>query len=327
MKTLTAILILLATGFAAVALAQESPQPTVKVTGKGHPFVCTDYSGGKIFIVSADGKVEWRCDGAQNANDIWVLPNGNLLFLTGKPDAANPKLTHMGVREVTRDKKVVFDYQSDGEIYACQRLANGNTFIAESSTGRLLEVDPKGTVVKEIKLLPEGKASGGHSGFMRNARKLENGHYLVAHFSAKAVKEYDENGKLVLTIPAPGGPHSVIRLKNGHTLISSGDAKLKGVGQQGVMEVDEKGAKIWEVTAADVPGFKFMGGMQVLPNGNLVVANWQGHLKNSAAPQLFEITRDKKVVWTYSNLKDMKTISSVQLLDVKGDVTKGEIAH
>lgn len=27
---------------------------------------------------------------------------------------------------------------------------------------------------------------------MRNARKLENGHYLVAHYGGKRVVEYDE---------------------------------------------------------------------------------------------------------------------------------------
>ncbi len=85
--------------------------------GKGHPFVCTDYSGAKVFIVTAEGKAEWEYP-AEACNDLWILPSGNLLFNTGH-----------GVREVTRDKKVVFDYQSKSEIYACQRLPNGNTVL------------------------------------------------------------------------------------------------------------------------------------------------------------------------------------------------------
>jgi outer membrane protein assembly factor BamB len=58
--------------------------------------VCTDYTQGKVFIVDASGKAVWSYD-APNANDVWVLPNGNLLFNTGH-----------GVKEVTREKEVVF---------------------------------------------------------------------------------------------------------------------------------------------------------------------------------------------------------------------------
>ncbi|MGE5499505.1 MAG: hypothetical protein ACM3Q2_15600, partial [Syntrophothermus sp.] len=126
--------------------------------GKGHPFVCTDYTQGKVFIVEKDGKITWEYP-AQDCNDIWMLPNGNLLFNTGH-----------GVKEVTRDKKVVFSYESNSEVYACQRLKNGNTFVGECNSGRLLEITPEGKIFREIKILPEGK-DGGHA-FMRNARKL-----------------------------------------------------------------------------------------------------------------------------------------------------------
>ncbi len=153
-----------------------------------------------------------------------MLPNGNLLFNTGH-----------GVREVTREKQVVFDFQSKSEIYACQRLTNGNTFIGECNGGRLLEVEPSGRIAKEIRLLPEGK-DGGH-GFMRNARRLANGHYLVAHLGEQVVREYDAEGKVVLAIPAAGGPHSAVRLPNGHTLITCGDRP----GGSRVFEVDADG--------------------------------------------------------------------------------------
>jgi catechol 2,3-dioxygenase-like lactoylglutathione lyase family enzyme len=278
-----------------------------------HPFACTDYSQGKVFIVSAAGKVEWEYD-AKNCNDLWVLPNGNLLFNTGH-----------GVREVTRDKKVVFDYQSKSEIFACQRLANGNTFIGECNAGRLLEVDPAGKIVKEVKLLPEGK-DGGHS-YIRNARRLPNGNFLVCHYGEQVVREYDPQGSVVATIPAPGGPHSVVRLPDGHTLIACGDQKSE-TGPQ-VIETDKTGKVVWSVGNGDLPGIKlaFMTGLQRLPNGNTVMSNWLGHGKLGTAPHLIEVTRDKQVVWTFADHQTMKTISSVQLLDVPGDVTKGEICH
>jgi len=269
-------------------------------TGTPHRFVCTDYTQGKVFVVDRQGKVEWSYD-AEHSNDVWALPNGNLLFTTGH-----------GVKEVTRDKQVVFSYSSASEIYACQRLKNGNTFIAECNAGRLLEVDPAGKIVKEVRLLPAGQ-DGGHA-YMRNARQLPNGNYLVCHYEAENVTEYDPQGKPVRVIPAPGGAHSAIRLPNGNTLIASADSH--GATPR-VFEVDPNGKTVWEIKGDELPGIslKFMAGLQRLPNGNTVVSNWLGHNHFGEAPHIIEITRDKKVVWTFADYATMKTVSSVQLLD------------
>ncbi len=283
-----------------------------------------------MFIVNTAGKVEWEYK-TGSCNDLWVLPNGNLLFNTGT-----------GVQEVTREKKIVFDYkgspfkravkQKDGttkqvegpsEIYACQRLANGNTFIGECNTGRLLEVTPDGKIVKDVRLLPEGK-DGGHA-YIRNARRLANGNYLVTHYAEEAVREYDPQGKLVRDIPAKGGPHSAVRLPNGNTLIAIGDRP----GGHRVVEVDPAGKTVWEVKDGDLPGLplKFMTGVQRLPNGNTVITNWLGHGQFGTSAHIIEVTLDKKVVWTFADHQTMKTVSSIQLLDVPGDAIKGEILH
>jgi len=298
--------------FSALAqtLGQEPATPPIQ-TGKGHPFICTDYTQGKVFLVSKSGKVEWEYP-APDANDVWILSNGNFLFNTGH-----------GVKEVTRDKKVVFDYESSSEIYACQRLANGNTFIGECNAGRLLEVSPAGKIVKETRLLPEGK-DGGHA-YMRNARQLANGNYLVAHYGEDVVREYGPEGRVVREIPAPGGPHSMVRLPNGNTLVSCADHP----GGPRVFEVDPQGKTVWQVREGDLPGIslKFMAGLQRLPNGNTVMCNWLGHGQFGKAPHVIEVTPDKKVVWTFQDHVNMKTVSSIQLADISGDVTKGEVWH
>ena len=96
-----------------------------------------------------------------------------------------------------------------------------------------------------------------------------------------------------------------------------------------VFEVDKSGKTVWQVTSNELPGIslKFMTGLQRLPNGNTVMTNWLGHGHFGKAPHVIEVTPDKKVVWTFADHKTMKTISSIQLLDVPGDVTKGEIEH
>jgi hypothetical protein len=278
----------------------------------GHRFACADYTQGKVFVVDGEGAVEWSYD-APNANDIWVLPNGNLLFNTGH-----------GVKEVTRGRAVVFSYESTSEVYACQRLPDGNTFIGESNAGRLLEVDPAGRIVRQVRLLPEGRDGG--PAYMRNARRLANGDYLVAHYGDEVVREYDPEGKVVWQAAAPGGPHSVVRLPDGNTLISSAD---RSGAPPRVFEVTPDGRTVWEVRDGDLRGIslKFMAGLHRLPNGNTVMSNWLGHGQLGKAPHLIEVTRDKGVVWTFADHQAMKTISSVQILDVAGDALAGTILH
>jgi hypothetical protein len=280
-------------------------------TGKGHKFICTDYTQGKVFIVSAEGAIEWEYP-APECNDVWILQNGDLLFNTGH-----------GVKEVTREKKVIFSYESKSEIYACQPLSNGNTFIGECNSGRLLEVSPLGVIVKEIKLLAEG-SDGGHA-YMRNARKLRNGNYLVAHYGEDLVREYNSEGKIIREISAPGGPHSVIRLPNGNTIIACADHP----GGPQLIEVDTAENIGWQIKADELPGInlKFLTGFQRLPNGNTVITNWLGHENFGKAPHIIEVTPDKKVVWTFEDHVNMKTVSSIQLMDVKGDASKFEILH
>ena len=282
--------------FCKLSTAQQATPP---VSTNGHAFACADYTQGKLFLYSR-GKIEWEYQ-TTRCNDLSVLPNGNFLFNTGH-----------GVQEVTRAKRVVFDYQSKSEIYACQRLTNGNTFVGECNSGRLLELDPSTRIVKEVRLLPEGK-NGGHL-YMRNARRLENGHYLVAHYGDQVVREYDGDGKAVLEIPATGGPHSVARLANGHTVISCGDLP----GGARIFEVDKSGKTVWQVQGDELPGIslKFVAGFQRLPNGNTVIANWLGHGQLGKAPHLIEITPDKRVAYTFADHQNMRTIASVQILDV-----------
>jgi hypothetical protein len=264
-----------------------------------HKFLCADYTQGIVCIISDEGQLLWQYP-AEHCNDVWILPNGNLLFNVGN-----------GVKEVTLNKEVVFSYESKSEIYACQRLTNGNTFIGECNSGRLLEVSPEGKIVKTIKLLPDS-IDGGHS-FMRNARKLENGNYLVAHYGLDKVCEYDSTGKLVREILITGGPHSVIRLPQGNTLISCTDHN----GDPQIVEVDKSGAIVWQLTKNELPDIelKFMAGMQCLSNGNLLLTNWLGHNQFGKAPHAFEITRNKKVVWVYNDNTFLKTMSSIQLFN------------
>ena len=264
-------------------------------------FAGADYSQGIVFVME-NNRIVWQHE-APESNDIWVLPNGNLLFSVGK-----------GVLEMTRQNDTVFYYASESPIFACQRLANGNTFIGECNAGRLLEVSPEGTVVKEVSILPEGVTDGTFA-FMRNARRLDNGNYLVAHYGSETVKEYDSDGKVVWQAAVPGGPHSVIRLPDGHTLVAVADKTQN----PRIVELDGDGKTVWELSNRDIAGepLKFLGGMQYFPDGRLLFTNWVGHVNPEKRSHLFLVDKKKNVLYTLKDYPGIQTMSSVYSMEKK----------
>ncbi len=220
-----------------------------------HSYLCSDIGTKTLLIMSADGKVEWEYP-VEICTDAWMLKNGNILFTFGGVETR-------GVREVTPDKKIVWEYTTAEEVFGCQRLKNGNTLVAECTAKRLIEVNPKGKIVKTI---PIESASAPHM-VMRHARKLKNGNYLVSFLADKAVREYDPSGKKIREIKVPDMAFSAVRLRNGNTVIGY-------IG--GVIEVDPKDEVVWHLTQKDIPDVKlfWIAAVQRLKNGNTVFNNW-----------------------------------------------------
>ena len=288
-------------------IAQAKPVDISATSGIKHPFICSDNGQSKDFVISADGKIEFEWP-AVHGQDVWALPNGNYL------------MSHIrGAQEVTKDGNIVWEYKSpEGtEVHNCQPLPNGRVMITENGTCRIMEIDRAGVIRKSLKI--DTTVTGVHDQF-RNARKLANGNYLVAFMGENAVKEFNNDGELIRTIKTPGNCFCAVRLPSGNTLIACGDGHK-------LMEVDKKDKVVWSIDENEIPGhpLRFVAGVQRLPNGNTVVCNWGGHGYVGQQPLIFEITRDKKVVWKFDDYARFKTISSVQLLDVPGDVTKWEI--
>ncbi len=191
--------------------------------------------------------------------------------------------------------------------------------LVECGPSRLIEVDRAGKIAKEIKLTLPPAAVKLHNQF-RGVRKTKAGHYLVSRKGEQQIEELDGDGKSLRRIPVPGDIHDVLLLPDGHLLVSCGDGHK-------VLEFDAALKVVWELNENDVPGhpLRLMAGFQRLPNGNTIFCNYLGHGNLGKQPHFFEITRDKQVVWSFADHKNFKTINQIQLLDVPGDVTKGEI--
>ena len=102
-----------------------------------------------------------------------------------------------------------------------------------------------------------------------------------------------------------------------------------GKGGSRVFEADPAGKTVWEVKDGDLPGvsLKFMAGLQRLPNGNTLMDNWLGHNQIGTAPDLIEVTPDKRVVWTFYGRQTIQTISSVELLDLPASAVAQPVLH
>jgi outer membrane protein assembly factor BamB len=235
---------------------------------------------GRVLLLSPNGEVLWE-QKAGNVHDAWLLPNGNVLFADGN------------ITEVTRDHKVVFEYkpeiQKGGGAYSCQRLANGNTVVGENASGRVVEVDPSGKVVFWF-MTRYGKTDDHHH--MRMVRKLANGNYLVCHSQANIVREYKPDGSTAWEKPTKALAFAAVRLPSGNTLISTLNQ---------ITEYDCDGTEVWEFKKTDLPGVLLQNitGIHSLSNGNIVAGCYSAYTKEGQGTGLFEITRDKKLVWRY----------------------------
>ena len=75
---------------------------------------------------------------------------------------------------------------------------------------------------------------------------------------------------------------------------------------------------MWSIDQKELPGITlaWVTTLHVLPNGNLIVGNCHAGPDN---PQLFEVTREKKVVWKFTDFKTFgNNTATHHVLDVKG---------
>ena len=260
----------------------------VSDSGIRHSFLIC---GNRTVLINEDNQIVWQTNGY--GRDGFVLGNGNILVSVGNV-----------AKEITREGKLVWSYKlskGNKELGTCMRLENGNTLVVERGVKpQLLEVDLKGSIAVRVPLQPDTNNAHMQT---RMARKLPNGNYIVPHLLAFAVKEYNPNGTVVRTIKTDltelGGrkqrnwPFTAIHLKGGNLLVNLTNGNK-------TVEFNRDGKVAWRVDNSDVGGrFADPCGGQRLANGNTIICSYGQ--KKGDMPKLFEINRDKEVVWEYFN--------------------------
>jgi hypothetical protein len=277
-------------------------------------------TGGKTYVIEdatgSSGKVTWRYPHA--TREGWALPSGNLLLAVSKCSA----FPNGGAVEVTRDQTVVWSYQgTQDEVNSIQKTTDGTYVLTEAGPNpRLLELDANGKSVVEFPLACQ---KGNAHMQTRMSRKLADGTYLCPHLLDFAVINYDRTGKVLSRIDttSPGDsehkehtwPFTAIRLADGNTLVGLTHSNR-------VAEFGADGKIAWQVTNAEVGNLmKDACGVQRLPNGNTIINSYAA---KPGETRLFEITRDKQVVWQWSS-SDNVGVHHAQVFATNGKALEG----
>lgn len=266
-----------------------------------HRLLFAEYGKGpnRLVELDRDGKVTWEHRFPSIAVIFQVLPDGHVLYaFGGKPT---------GVREIDRNQKVCWEFISPcPQVLGCERLPNGNTLVAEQGPCRAVEVDPNGKVVRTT---PLTTTEAGYHLQVRNIHKLPSGNILAAHEGEGAVREVDPAGKVVWEHTKVENTGEAIRLPSGNTLIACGTQKR-------VIEVTPKGEVVWEFGPRDAPelNLTWISSLQLLKNGNYVVGNFLRGQEGKGV-HAFEMTKDKKVVWTFADHKLAPSVTTVRVLE------------
>jgi hypothetical protein len=279
-----------------------------------------------MFLVRG-GKVVWTYSipikGAggvlQEWGDATLLSNGNIVF---------SRKTGAGI--VTPAKKLIWNYDAPKgtEVHIIQPLGLDRVMMVQNGNpakAMIINI-ATGATEKEI-VLPVDKPDTPHGQF-RSVRLTKAGTFLAAHMDWGKVAEYDATGKEIWSV-AIASPWAALRLKNGHTLISSNAGFVR--------EVNPQGETVWEYTRQDAAaaGIRIFvcQGLNRLANGNTVIANWCANgIKDPkqwpTSVQFLEVTPEKKLVWalrSWDAPADFGPATTLQLLDEPGVPENGDL--
>ena len=200
---------------------------------------------GQIMELGRDGKKRWGFGGMNTPVDVQVVSENRLL------------VAEMNSQRVTlRDRtgKILWHKQVQQPL-ACQRLANGNTFVA--SPNGAYEYDAQG---KQIFSYNRGRWD------IMGARKHRNGEYIL--LTRTHVMRINHKGQEVKSFPLGRNYQycSFEVLPNGNLLLPIHRGNL-GRGGGKVVEMTLDGKEVWSAAVL------FPTSVRRLPNGNVVVAS------------------------------------------------------
>jgi len=224
--------------------------------------------------------------------DVELLPNNNILFVSPAK----------GVYEISRKGDIVWSYETSKISHDVDRLPNGNTIFVfgshdQKGDAQVTEVNPKGEIVwawygKDYFDKPPYKDIYWDGWIHANGvERLPNGNTLISLRNFDFVVEVDPKGSVVRIIgegilDCQHGPQI---LPNGNLLIANHNRLPQHRGKpQGVIEIDLKTDKVvWQVAMPDQHTWPIRDANR-LPNGNTLIIG---------TTKIVEVTPEGKIVW------------------------------
>lgn len=267
-----------------------------------HDFLALDEGLVRLLHVNeADPSQDWSVPVPHpTPRDMQLIGNGRVLIGHDAGYSEFELATGKLLRDVARYKGVT----------SARRLPNGHTLLVgvglDGEKGiALLETDDAGNVKRKVSV---------PGNYVRLARETAQGTFLLMNDGH--ILEVGRDGAAVHEWSAPGFRHAwkAVRLPDGHTLASAGFGAT-------LVELDRAGAVVRSIGGKDrVPptvNANFYATFQLLPNGHIVVANWQGHGPGHGASgvQLLEFDAAGTLVWQWSDAQRISSLQGVLVLD------------
>ncbi len=206
--------------------------------------------------------------------------------------------------------RVMKEFKSLEGVTAVRRQPNGHTIIAGvnivGATGVVaVELDANDVEVHRA-IFP--------GDYVRLVRQTNSGTYLMS--CNDRIREGSRDGQYLREFPVEGFYHAwkSLRLPNGNLIVTAGYGAF-------VVELDPSGKILRKFGGKDQVPAKvrpfFYAMLQLLPNGNVVLANWQGHGPGfgQSGLQLLEFNEAGEIVWSWSKAELISSLQGVLVLD------------
>lgn len=253
----------------------------------------------KVAIVDKKSNtVEWvhQLQKGDDCNDVEITKAGNILYAYKG-----------GARLIKRNQEVIWDFKVENgqELYTATELPSGDYLLAVcANPSRIITLNSNGDKIAEQNF--DSGIANVHGQF-RQIYPTKTNTYLIPLMGKGEVIELTRKSEVIRRIEVGGNPFSVKIMPDGNWLVACGDAHKYVIADPDRLTVKKT------IVASDITdaALLFVAEPNYYKNGNVLIANWDGHSKDKAQPKLIEIDSKNRVVWTLALNEVITNISAV----------------
>jgi hypothetical protein len=274
------------------------------LAGATHRFVCVDNGANRLLYVDeCKPATNWRVDVPAGSRDLQQLDAEHVLLSHGNG---------CGIYRIS-DGKLLWSIDGFQDVQTARYRAERQEIIlgANGKDGyEFYVLEKAGDWFRRTDRILG--VPGVKSGFLRLVRFTPEGHFLFSAGAPYRVLEWDaDKSRIVWSADLPGKGYVAIRREDGTTVATTGGAvSVVVLGRDGKVIKSYLGEGFRQAHQLN-----WFSGVHLLPNGNLVIANWLGHGANGRGPHLVEVDAQDRIVWTWTDHAAAQQITSLVVLD------------